>query len=93
MAGNFEAGETVICSITVVDSSGNLQDVATSMTITITNPAGSAVVSAIAMTNDGTGLYHYDYQTGTSLGIYNVKYIATDGSRITMSRDTFRLVS
>ena len=41
----FHIGETVICSITVKDSAGVLQDAATSMTITIT--LGCILIAAI----------------------------------------------
>jgi len=90
---DFERQETVICSIEVKDSSGTAQDPATSTTITITDPSGSDVVSAQAMTKDSTGNYHYDYTPGASakLGTYEILYICTDGSRVTRGRDSFTL--
>ena len=89
----FQTEETVICSITVKDSSGNLQNAATSMTISIRDSLNKVVVDAVAMTNDSTGTYHYDYTTTSTSyqGLYTIKYKATDGTRITIQEDTFQL--
>ena len=92
---NFDTGETVICSITVKDASGDLQDAATTMKIEIkvVAPIFSTIVSSTNMTNDSTGTYHYDYtSTGAARGDYEITYTATDGSRITKEVDTFSLV-
>jgi len=44
------------------------------------------------MTKDATGKYHYDCQTAGYLdGKYEGKYVATDGSRITIETETFEL--
>lgn len=41
---------------------------------------------------ENTGKYHYDFQTSDiSRGYYTAKYIATDGTRITIEKDTFTL--
>lgn len=91
---NFERTETIVCSITIKSTTGVLTNPATSMTVTITAPNNTAVVSAQAMTNDSTGLYHYDYTpaSSVSLGEYKVRYTATDGSRVTIQDDVFNMV-
>ncbi len=95
MANTFDIGETVVCSITVKDSDGTAQDPVTSMNIEISQitPSYSAVITSTAMTDDtGTGNYHYDCQTsGYGAGTYEIKYTATDGTRITIQKDTFIL--
>lgn len=91
---NYEVGETVICSITVKDSSGTAQDPATSMNIVIKRRAtGATVVASVAMTDDaGDGAYHYDCATsGFDTGDYDIIYTATDGTRVTIQTDSFHL--
>jgi len=94
MANIFEAGETVVCSITVKDSDGTLTDPATSMNISAEQISPySAVLSSTSMTKDSTGTYHYDLQTSTfAIGNYKVIYTATNSSRITKHTDTFNLI-
>ena len=90
----FEIGETVICSITVKDEDGALQDAATSMQIKIDREDGDkgVILAATNMGNDGTGLYHYDFATaGKAVGKYKVTFMATDGTRITWHEDIFAL--
>jgi uncharacterized protein YfaS (alpha-2-macroglobulin family) len=93
MTKTFQRAETVICSITVKDDSDVLKDPATSMEIDITGPTGASVVSATAMTPDSEGIFHYDYvpAADAALGIYKVKYTATDGTRVTIQNDSFVL--
>lgn len=88
----FDIGETVICSVEVKNDAGTLVDPATSMKITITDKNKAVVVNAVTMTKDSTGKYHYDCQTtGYIDGKYEVSYKATDGTRITIERQTFEL--
>jgi len=88
----FKSGETIICSITVKDEDGALQDAATTMKVAI-ELNGAEIVAATGMENDGTGLYHYDYDSdGADYGTYDVTYVATDGERISMQTDKFKLV-
>ena len=91
--GLFEIGETVRSAIEITDAAGALTDPATSTTITIFNPKGVEMVSAVAMANDGVGLYHYDYTSALTVlvGEYTVLYIATDGVIITKQKDAFVL--
>lgn len=89
---DFNIGETVVCSITVLDD-GTLTDPATSMKIVIgrVNPSISQVTST-AMSKDSTGTYHYNAQTsGWHYGTYQVTYTATDGTSITIEKDMFNL--
>ena len=93
---SFELLETIICSIEIRDSSSVLVDPATSIEIQIqTQKEGTEVVAEVAMTNDSTGKYHFDYSTTGSeaLGGYRVRYKLTDGARITIEDDFFELVT
>ena len=89
----FQNPETVICSVVLTRTdTGAAIDPATSITITITNPSGTVVTNAVAMTKDGTGLYHYDFNPANApLGNYDVVYIATNGGRVTIQDDNFSL--
>lgn len=90
---SFDIGETVICSIEVKNAAGALVSPDTSMTITISDPDETTDVEPTAMTPNGTGEYHYDYQTtGKVEGKYTILYKATDGTRITIQTDSFRLI-
>ena len=86
----FQIGETVICSCEVRDDAGTLKDPATSMTITIYDTN----INGVTMTKDSTGKYHYDFDSTGKAGVtYTVYYKATDGSRITITKDEFKLES
>lgn len=88
----FDVGETVIASIEVRNDAGTLVDPATSMKITIMDKNKAAVVNNVDMTKDSTGKYHYDCQTAGYIdGKYDVSYKATDGTRITIERQSFEL--
>ena len=90
----FQIGETVICSITVKDENGDLQDAATTMNIVIEQitPQFRSLITSTAMSNDSTGTYHYDLATSSAArGGYLITYTATDGSRVTIEPDTFTL--
>jgi len=89
----FQRAETVVCSITVKTPALALVDPATSMNIAITGPSGESVISSTAMANDSVGTYHYDYNpaANAALGAYKVRYTATDGTRITIEDDYFKL--
>lgn len=91
----FDIGETVICSVEVRNSAGTLVDPATSMKIGIdqTHPIFRSIIAiSTDMTKDSTGKYHYDFDSSTATtGNYKVIYKATDGTRITIERETFTL--
>jgi len=92
---SYDLGEVVICSITVKNSSGTLTDPATSMNIVIDRKSPNYeanIVSSTAMTKDSTGTYHYDFATASKeVGTHEVIFTATDGTRITIEKDTFVL--
>ena len=90
----LDLGETIICSVEIRSDAGTLVDPATSVKIMIDRikPNFANVVVATDMTKDSTGKYHYDYQTATAIaGEYEVTYTATDGTRITIEKDSFTL--
>ncbi len=95
MVDTFDLGETVVCSITVKDADGALQNAATSMSIVIDRLSpnyAASVVASTAMTNDDTGLYHYDFSTSSAnAGLYRINYTAVDGTRTTKHVVTFVL--
>ena len=85
-------GATIVASCEVTNDAGTLVDPATSMKITITDKFGNVKVNAVDMTKDSTGKYHYDCQTaGYVDGKYIAKYVATDGTRITIEEKDFSL--
>ena len=89
----FERGETVVCDLDITAAAGSAMDPDTSITITITDPEGTAVVSAVAFAKDGTGDYHYDYNTsGTAVvGTYRRVDTAVHGTRTAIKRSEFHI--
>ena len=97
LSDKFEVGETVVCSITIKTTSTSALTDPTSIVIQIADSYGAVWVSTVAMTNDGTGVDHYDFQTvGVAPGKCTVRYTATDGAglgaRITIHDDYLTLV-
>ena len=89
---SFDIGETVIASCEVKDDDGAYKDPATSMKIRITDKFDAVKVNNIDMTKDAIGKYHYDCQTeGYVDGKYTIQYTATDGTRITIQKESFNL--
>ena len=89
---SFDIGETVIVLCEVRDDGGAYKDPATSMKITITDKFNVVKVNNVDMTKDAIGKYHYDCQTeGYVDGKYVIKYVATDGTRITIQKESFNL--
>ena len=97
----FQRAETVICGAAVKNAAGTLTQPATSMMVTVTDPAATVVVDAAAMTyraspvtvDDVSCNYTYDYAPAADAakGIYRVRYTATDGTRVTIQDDSFVL--
>lgn len=89
----FQRTETVVCSLTIKDSTGTLVDPDTSIKVTVTDPDGTAVVDDQAMSKDDTGTYHYDYtpDSDADLGPYVVRYKTVDAGRTTIVKTDFRL--
>ena len=93
----YDIGEHVICWRYVKNDSGTLVDPATSMNIAINRLSPNAetnIVSSVAMTKTGgvTGTYHYDFASASKEpGIYEAVETATDGARITIFKEQFKL--
>ena len=94
VANIFQRGETIICwrNVKNVDT-GAYEDPTTSMKITINNFQNGIEVDNQAMTPNGVGKYHYDFNSTliNPKGNYTVFYTATDGARITIFKDSFKL--
>ena len=90
----FNIGETVICSVEIRNSAGTLVDPSTSMQIKINqlSPIFLNTLVATSMTPDSTGKYHYDFvSTNKTTGNYQIIYVATDGTRVTIKKENFSL--
>jgi len=93
----FNVGETVICWRNVKNEGGILTDPDTSMGIAINKRSPSyetGILNSTKMIKTGgvTGIYHYDFDTtGKEKGIYEAVYTATDGTRITIEKEEFKL--
>lgn len=91
----FHLGETVVIKGTIKDESAVLVTPATSTKITITDPAGTAVVNGVAVTFDAVGTFRYTYTpaAGAVLGAYHVRIESTDtGSRVSIADSQYFLV-
>lgn len=90
----FHLTETVICSVKIYDLDGNLADPSTSMKITITDSEDTKKVDNVDMDRDGTGEYHYDWNTAeiTETGRYKVFYTAIEGIRKSIKEDAVELI-
>ena len=91
----FQKTETVVIKGTIKDEDGVLTTPATTTVITITDPAGTAVKDAQAVTFDTVGTFRYLYTPASDpvLGVYHVRVIATDsGSRVSITDSEFFLV-
>ncbi len=91
----FQKTETVVIKGTIKDEDGVLTTPATTTVITITDPAGTAVKDAQAVTFDTVGTFRYLYTPAADpvLGVYHVRVIATDtGSRVSVTDSQFFLV-
>lgn len=90
----YQRPETVICEAVITNpTTGAKTDPDTSIKVEITNPAGTVVQTAIAMTKDAVGEYHYDYAPGVSavLGVYVFRVTAVHGGRTSIHDDVFEL--
>ncbi len=92
---SYIIGSTVIISaVTRNSSTGALANPGTSMQARIDRLTGgtTTVVAATGMTNDSTGLYHYDFASVSHLvGRYEAVCTATDGGRVSISSTIFEL--
>jgi uncharacterized protein YfaS (alpha-2-macroglobulin family) len=90
---SYNVGENVKCRLVVEYPEGTLYDPSSLPTITIYDPNGTVVVSAVAETYESLGTYYYSYPTTANSikGRYAVKHIVTDGSTVTIQWDEFEL--
>lgn len=91
----FQVDETVVIKGTIKDESAVLVTPATSTLITITDPAGTEVTAAQAVTFDSVGTFRYLYvpAAGAVMGAYHVRVKSTHtGARISASDSQFFLV-
>lgn len=88
----LEIGEATKRKIEVKTAAGALED-PTTMVISIWKPDGTLDIDAVAMTNDGTGLFHYWYTISDQVGTYKILYEATTGGKVSKQRDEFEVVS
>ncbi len=89
----FDIEDTVICSIRIKHLNGELYNPTVSMLISILDHNDACAVEDVEMTNDSTGVYHYDWQTvGCRATDYFVRYKATDGTRKAIKKDGIKLV-
>jgi len=89
----FQRPETIVAELEVRNAAGVLTDPGTVPKITITDPDGTVQVDAASMTKTATGLYEYYFtpEATDPLGWYSVKYVVTDGARVTIRQDGFEL--
>jgi len=88
--------QTVTCSIDITDTgTGALFDPANGVTITITDPTGTDIIVAAAMSKLATGEYKYDYNPAANavLGTYMVKQVADDITRKGVFTNKFSFIS
>ena len=83
----IRAGSNILFDVTTKDRTIEppaLFNPATSVKITLIDPAGTVVIDDVAMSNVSTGLYRYQYQTtgASMLGSWLVWFKATDSAVI-----------
>ena len=86
MADIYDKGTAVRVEITVREAvafgDDRLYDPSVAPTVTVTDPDGSAKVTAAAMIKTSRGRYYYDIQTlaAWAAGLYEVKFSAGNGT-------------
>lgn len=60
-AGIYERGDNYLCHVTIRDILTKAKSTPSDVLITISNPCGTELVSAVAMSTDEAGIYYYDY--------------------------------
>jgi len=89
----FQREEVFYHWITFRDRANALYD-PTTVAITITDPCGTVVVNGIAMVNDSTGVYYYNYPIPVDgvYGRWDVKVVATDVGEDSIFKDKMFLL-
>ncbi len=90
----YQQGETVVIDGDSTNRAGAATSPDTSMTITITDPAATDQVTAAAMTSDGTGDFHYDYNLAAAavLGVWTYEIVSTNAGNVTIEPGRFNVV-
>lgn len=85
----YKAGTSIKITSTIRDSDDALLD-PDSVVITIQEGDTTPVVSEVAMTQESTGVYYYNYQsaTDTPAGRYKTKVKAVSGSYTSIKEET-----
>lgn len=86
----YKIGTTIHFSCEVRDVADALVNPDGGVVITVNDQDGNAVVSAQTMTNDGVGLFSYDWTTVVAthpVGIYKVTCKATSGAKFGIEVD------
>ena len=88
----YQVGETVTCKVTVLRS-GALYNPITSVLIYIyIEGTSTLLVNGVAMYNESTGIFTYDFQTPSCIADKYCWYCkVTDGVKIGIKYDTFKL--
>lgn len=87
---HFDIGEHVVCSVTTRQNDTLVE--VTPRLITIYKPDGTVDINSATLSRDGTGLYHYDFDsTGRVAGYYRVKVTLTFVDRVTIKQGGFTL--
>lgn len=97
MVESVHEGEDVPLTIDYTDANGDPIDGDAAPTITVTDPSGTAVVDAVAMTSGDTGTYSHVWDTdssadGTGPGTYDVVVTGEFGGETKISYDTIDVV-
>ena len=91
---NFKAGATVRIHSEIYDENNALVAPLTSVTITITDPTGTAAVTDGTMSSSVTGIYDYYYTTTVDVKYGEWRYVITslDTSYYSKDSGTFTIV-
>ena len=81
----YEQGDAVRIEITVKQRTGRtwvLYNPSSGCQVTLYDPNKVAVITSQSMSNEGTGLYYYNWQSTaiTGRGVYVARIVADDGS-------------
>ena len=90
----FKAKSTVRIHTEIYDDNNALVAPATSVTITITDPTGTAAVTDGAMLTSSTGIYDYYYSTTVDVkyGEWRYQIVSLDTSYYSIDTGTFTIV-
>ena len=77
-SGIYSLGDNIYTQVYIKNIAGVLDD-PSSVSITITCPHGTALVSDVSMTSTVTGIYSYDFSIPTDIcyGVYKIKIVTT----------------